>query len=108
MRTSTGQMADTGQRASNISAELRGMLNRLMGDLEPLAGSWKGAASASFGNVKSRYNEDVSKLCAALEGLASALGTANTTYSTTDSDQEQAMTQTGANAGSITSSLQVL
>jgi WXG100 family type VII secretion target len=108
LEASTGQMADTGQKASSVATELRDMLNRLMADLEPLQGAWKGMASGSFGNVKARYTEDSNKLHTALESLAAALGTANTTYSTTDTDLEQTMTQTGADAGTITQALQVL
>ena len=108
MSTSTVQMADTGSKAHDVASQLRGMLTRLMGELEPLQGAWKGAAAGSFESVRARYEQDVNKLNTALESLAATLGKANVTYSTTDSDLESNMSSTGAQAGSITSALQVL
>jgi WXG100 family type VII secretion target len=101
-------MTDTGNKAHDAAAQLKGTLSRLLNELAPLESAWKGLAAGSFGSVKNRYQQDMDKLHAALEGLANALGATNVTYSTTDSDNNNDVNAAGADAGNITSKLQLL
>ena len=101
-------MTDAGNKAHDAATQLKGTLSRLLSELEPLQDAWKGAAAGSFVNVRNRYQEDMNKLNAALDGLAGALGASNTTYTTTDSQGGSDINAAGATAGTITSKLQLL
>lgn len=105
MRTDTGLMLKTEQDVDAVADQLTTMLNTLMDRLAPLQQYWVGAGGSSFQDVRTRFDQDMARLNAALRSIAEAVGSSGRDYSVADEEMRSEMTQAGATAGQITQAL---
>ena len=79
-------MAQTAAKFEQVNQSLQQMLSTLMSELEVLQSAWRGAGGRSFEQVKQQWSTDQTALGRALAETASAIRTAGTNYSASDSD----------------------
>jgi WXG100 family type VII secretion target len=90
-------MQATANKFEQVNDSLQGMLQKLMGQLEGLESSWRGAGGSAFTDVKARYQQDQQKMSQALAITVEAIRESSGSYSTTDS--EAASKMAASNAG---------
>lgn len=73
-------MAQTAAHVRGVNEEIGTLLGTLMSQLEPIASTWRGAASSAFQQLHQRWNADAQKLNAALGGIAESLVATHRTY----------------------------
>jgi WXG100 family type VII secretion target len=78
-------METTARKFEDSNAALQQMLSTLLGELGGLRSGWQGSGAAAFDQVKIRYEEDQQKLQKSLTETATAIRTAGTRYTATDS-----------------------
>lgn len=91
-------MSKAAQSVRDTVSEIQSEMRSLQGNLEPLAGAWKGDASSAFQQLIERFMADGTKLTEALNAIGEALGSNTTNYSQVEE----------SNAGSITQLLKGL
>ena len=77
-------MAQAAGHVRSVNEEIGTLLSTLMGQLEPIASTWKGAASSAFQQLHQRWNADAQKLNAALGSIAEALSGTHQAYSASE------------------------
>jgi WXG100 family type VII secretion target len=77
-------MAQAAVQVRTVNEEIGQQLSTLMGQLEPIASTWKGAASSAFQQLHLRWNADAQKLNAALASIAEALSGTHKAYSASE------------------------
>jgi WXG100 family type VII secretion target len=82
--TDAATMQRAAQQVQQVSEEISAELRSLQGQLDPMAASWKGAASSAFQQLMVRWNEDANKLTSALQAIAEMLDSTNKNYSQTE------------------------
>ena len=82
--TDAQTMQKAAQQVQQVSEEISSELNSLMGNLEPVAASWKGNAASAFQQLMERWKQDASKLQQALADIAQMLDSTNKSYSTAE------------------------
>jgi WXG100 family type VII secretion target len=88
--TDAATMQKAAQQVQQVSEEINGELRALQANLDPVAASWKGAASSAFQQLMMRWHEDANKLTTALQGISEMLQSTNTNYSNVEeSNQSQ-------------------
>ncbi len=96
-----GTELPTMQQASGhvheVNQQIQGQLSQLLGRLEPLMGTWKGEAAASFHNLKQRWHENATKLNEALRGIGEGLGQSQQTYQAQEASNVQDLTRVTTN-----------
>ena len=78
--TDATTMQKAAQQVQQVSDEISGELRALQGNLDPVAASWKGAASSAFQQLMMRWHEDANKLTTALQGISEMLDSTNKNY----------------------------
>ena len=91
-RTTSADMQRCASRIAEVGQNVNGQLSALQGQLEPLAGAWKGQAATSFHQLMERWNGDVRKLNQALDSISQAMCGSAKKYDATDTDQKSTMT----------------
>lgn len=88
MSGSFGTNVEVMQKAASqirqTSDEINSELRSLLGLIEPLASQWRGDASTAFHTLIDRWNQDANKLTQALTGIAEAMDSSTTNYSTSE------------------------
>jgi WXG100 family type VII secretion target len=79
-------MESTAAKFEQVDESLRGMLSRLLGELEILQSHFKGRAGTSFNQVKQAYEANLKKLSAALNETAAGIRSSGKTYTSTDDE----------------------
>lgn len=82
--TDAATMQRAGQQVQQVSQEISAELRSLQANLDPVAASWRGAASSAFQQLMARWSEDASKLTSALQGISEMLESTNKNYSQTE------------------------
>lgn len=82
MEVAAGHVADV---SDAIQAQLAELLHRL----DPLMGSWQGAAAASFHSLKQRWHESATELNLALRGIGDGLVQSQRNYQASDDANQQ-------------------
>src|SRR5882672_1348685 len=77
-------MAQAAVHVRTVNEEIGSLLGTLMGQLEPIASTWKGAASTAFQQLHERWNADAQKLNAALGSIAESLSGTHQVYSASE------------------------
>jgi WXG100 family type VII secretion target len=77
-------MAQAAAHVRGVNEEIGTLLSTLMSQLEPIASTWKGAASSAFQQLHQRWNSDAQKLNAALGGIAESLVATHRTYTASE------------------------
>ena len=88
-------MANAAARFDDANTFLTDTLKKLMNDLADLQTTWVGSGGQAFDVVKNRYNDDVTKLNAALAQTAEAIRTSGVSYDSTDSSAASDVAKSG-------------
>jgi WXG100 family type VII secretion target len=70
-------------------SEVDGELKKLWNVVDDLAMAWQGQASSGFQSLMQRWNEDTTKLLAAMDDIADLLDKSGTTHQVNDEEQQQ-------------------
>jgi len=73
-------MQQASRHVHEVNQQIQGQLSQLLVRLEPLMGTWRGEAAASFHNLKQRWHENATSLNEALGGIGDGLGQSQQTY----------------------------
>jgi WXG100 family type VII secretion target len=84
-------MAQAAVHVGTVNEEIAALLATLLAQLEPIASSWKGAASGAFQNLHQRWNADARKLNAALGGIAESLSGTHRRYTAAEDSNTAAV-----------------
>lgn len=79
--TDPAVMQKAAQQVRQVSDDISQELRSLVGNLEPVAASWKGSAASAFQQLMIRWNDDAGKLTQALQGIAEMLDSTQKNYS---------------------------
>ena len=93
--TETDAMLGVAQRIQDIKQGMQGHMGTLQSQLAPLAGTWRGQGSAAFQQLMVRWNEDATRINAALDEIAVKVAQSGRTYATSDEDNRQAFAGLG-------------
>jgi WXG100 family type VII secretion target len=85
-QSETAVMEQTAARFEQVNDSLQQMLSSLMAQLQVLQSAWRGAGGRSFEQVKQQWAMDQAALSRALAETASAIRSAGTKYSASDSE----------------------
>lgn len=96
--TSTEDMHRAGQQVFSVNEQVQGDLGALRSQLGPLAGAWRGDASAAFQALMARWDTDARALNEALRGIGEAIQGSGQSYA----QQEE---QSAGELGNIRSAL---
>ena len=84
-------MAQAAVHVGTVNEEIAVLLSTLLAQLEPIAATWKGAASTAFQQLHQRWNADARKLNAALGGIAESLSGTHRRYSAAEESNTTAV-----------------
>ena len=96
-RTEVPTMDTAAQRVYDVNDQIQSTLANLLNRLEPLMGTWQGAASVSFHALKARWHDNATSLNQALRGIGDGLGKNSVTYAGTEDENTQGFTTMAAN-----------
>jgi WXG100 family type VII secretion target len=82
--TDIAVMQKAASQIRQTSDEINGELRSLLSMLEPLASQWRGEASTAFHQLIDRWNQDATKLTQALAGIADAMSSSSSNYSSSE------------------------
>jgi WXG100 family type VII secretion target len=77
----------------NVNDQINGQLSTLRGHLAPLAGVWRGSASAAFVQLMARYDSSANKISEALRAIAEQVRGANATYMAEEETHSSSLNQ---------------
>jgi WXG100 family type VII secretion target len=86
-------MAAAAGHVRQVNEEIGAQLGTLMAQLEPIAATWRGAASTAFQQLHTRWNGDAQKLNAALLAIADALAGTHQAYTTAEEANHAAVSR---------------
>lgn len=89
--TSFDAMQKAGQHVMDVNQDVQQRLASLRGQLEPLAGAWKGDASLAFTRLMQRWDQDATKLNQALMSIGESINSSSTTYIQQEEQEKAAM-----------------
>ncbi len=96
-RTEVPTMEVASSRVFEVNETVQSQLRDLLNRLEPLMGTWQGAASVSFHALKQRWHDNATTLNEALRGIGDGLVTNRDTYASTEDANAQGFTTMTAN-----------
>lgn len=79
--TTPEELNQTAQQIEQVSSSIQSELSKLMGQVEPIASSWKGGASQAFQQLMQRWSEDANKLTQALNAISEMMTSSSKNYS---------------------------
>jgi ESAT-6 family protein len=82
--TSVEVMQKAASQIRQTSDEINGELRSLLSMLEPLASQWRGDAATAFQQLIDRWQQDATKLTQALGGIADAMSSSSSNYSSSE------------------------
>lgn len=91
-QTEVPTMATASKHVFEVNDSVQATLSSLLNRLEPLFGTWQGAASVSFHELKQRWVENATQLNDALRGIGDGLVTNERRYDTTENTNTQGFT----------------
>ncbi|HET8604853.1 MAG TPA: WXG100 family type VII secretion target [Marmoricola sp.] len=90
-------------RGAQMVAAARGDLDQqlgsLRGKLSGIGAAWRGAGSSAFQQVMVRWNEDASKIIAALDEFEANLRSSEQTYNASDESQSSTFSKLSGRLG---------
>lgn len=96
-RTEVPTMEVASGHVFEVNDQVQAQLSNLLNRLEPLMGTWQGAASISFHTLKERWHENATKLNEALRGIGDGLVKTGSTYATSEDTNVSGFTGMTAN-----------
>jgi WXG100 family type VII secretion target len=97
--TTVDVMQKAAQQVQQVSEEINGELRTLLAQIEPVADTWKGQASAAFQQLIQRWNEDAQQLTRALEGIAESLDVSTKNYAAVEESNASQISKISAILG---------
>ncbi len=88
-RTELPTMQVAAGHVHDVNAAIQGQLNTLLARLEPLTGTWQGAAATNFQVLKQRWHDDAVSLNTVLRAIGDGLIQTHGTYSAAEVDNQQ-------------------
>lgn len=85
--TTTEEMERAGRHVLSVNDAVQSDLSALRGQLGPLAGLWKGQASAEFARLMVRWDADARSLSEALRSIGEAVQGSARTYQQQEDQQ---------------------
>jgi WXG100 family type VII secretion target len=102
MQANPEDLASAANQANATADALDTMLRNLMQRIEPPMTRWLGAAGYSFRTVQDEFNIEMGKLNGALRSIGDDVGVSSSNYSVADDEMATALTNAGAEQGTIT------
>ena len=91
--TTTEEMQRAAQHVLQVNEQVQGRLAGLRGQLEPLAGAWRGEAATAFQQLMIRWDADARNLNEALRGIGEAISGSGRNYQQAEEAHTQSMSQ---------------
>ena len=91
-QTDVGTMEAASRHVYEVNEAIQAQLGELQHRLEPLLGTWQGAAAASFHALKDRWHEQATRLNDALRGIGDGLVQAQRNYASSEDANQQGFT----------------
>jgi 6 kDa early secretory antigenic target len=91
-RAELSTMQAASQHVYDVNAQIQSQLSNLLSRLDPLTGTWQGAAATSFQVLKDRWHQDATQLNAALRAIGDGLVKVHSNYQTTEETSQQSFT----------------
>lgn len=92
----SGDLTSVGDQCLDKANILTGEFSALRTELEPLRELWVGQGGTAFDDVRTRLDEQLGRLNAALVMIGDALKTSGTDYTLTDEELQSQMRNAGA------------
>ena len=92
-------MATAAQHVREVNEEISTQLSTLLGQLEPIAATWKGAAATAFQQLHQRWNGDARLLNTALGSIADALAGTHQSYTASEEANHAAVSRVAGMIG---------
>lgn len=97
--TTTEEMERAGRHVQSVNEAVQADLRALRGQLEPLRGVWRGAASVQFAQLMERWDTDARLLNEALRSIGEAIHGSAITYRAQDEAQSSSLSSITAALG---------
>lgn len=94
--TETPQMQAASRHVTDVNADIARLLSSLRAEVSTAPAHFKGAASATFGQLMIRYDMDAKKLNDALAAIAEQISAAGRTYEARDTAQSDMLRSSGS------------
>jgi WXG100 family type VII secretion target len=91
-RAELAAMQAASQHVYEVNAQIQAQLSNLQARLDPLTGTWHGAAATSFLSLKERWHQDATQLNAALRAIGDGLVKVHGNYQATEESTQQSFT----------------
>jgi WXG100 family type VII secretion target len=89
--TTTEEMQRAAAQVAQVNEQVQAQLSALRNQLAPLAGAWRGEASAAFQGLMARWDTDARTLNEALRGIGEAILGSGRAYQQAEDQQRQSM-----------------
>lgn len=89
--TGSTEMLQAVKTMEDVNQQLQGSLRALQGEVEQVAGAWKGSAATAFANLMARFNEDATKLNNDLQQISEAVSGNNKTYQANEENAQSSI-----------------
>jgi WXG100 family type VII secretion target len=91
-QTEMPTMDTAARHVYEVNDQIQSQLSSLLQRLEPLMGTWQGAAAASFHVLKQRWHDNATRLNGALRGIGDGLVQAEQNYAGSEDVSQQDFT----------------
>jgi len=89
--TSQEAMAQGAVKVDDAATQIQGHISSLRGEVDTMMGGWRGEAAASFVQVHDAFEQQATKINAALRRMHDALRGTHQTYGTQEANQTQTL-----------------
>jgi WXG100 family type VII secretion target len=90
--TSQEAMAQGATKVDDAATQIQGHISNLRTEVETMMGGWRGQAANSFVQVHDAFEQQATKINAALRRMHEALVATNQTYGTQETNQTDTLT----------------
>lgn len=98
-QTEMPTMDTAARHVFEVNEQIQSQLTNLLQRLEPLMGTWQGAAAVSFHDLKQRWHDSATRLNQALRGIGDGLVQAQQNYVSSDDATNQGFTGLAGSLG---------
>lgn len=92
----TSAMQSSAGRIVDNAAQMKGELNRLLGQLSALEGQWRGEGKSAFDEAKARYQDAAQRLAVCLDETGALVSQNHKQYTGDDSSARSAVSAAGS------------
>jgi WXG100 family type VII secretion target len=98
-QTEVATMQSAAAHVEEVSTGIQGELSRLLGNLEPVASMWQGAAASSFQALQQRWNDDANQLTQVLAQISEGLIANAKSYTAAEEAAQEQLNKTTGDLG---------